>query len=83
MDNKRNADAKAWTRKYFRAASEASILDESVIREMKDNILISSAIHAENQEFEEITINVLNISLVKKNNFDVFNVIKKEKIKLL
>lgn len=62
------AEAIAWVKKYFKAASEDRTFEVLEINGMKERRLISKAIHAENQDPEDITINVLSIRDEKKNN---------------
>jgi hypothetical protein len=52
----------------------------SIIKGIKDNKLISKPIQIPNQELEEIVINVPNIIIKKKINFDEFFSIKKERL---
>jgi hypothetical protein len=51
-----------------------------IIKGINDNKLISNPIHAPNQEFEEIVINVPLINVIKNNNLDEFLKIKKKRI---
>lgn len=78
--NNKIDEASACVRKYLREASfDIKLL--SLIRGIKDNKLISSPIHALNQEFDEIVIIVLIIKIKKNRIFDELLKIKKKRIK--
>lgn len=63
---KRKMDAKAWVRKYFKAASE-DIIFLLAIKGIKDNKLTSSPTQAPNQEEEETEIRVPKIKVEIKS----------------
>lgn len=73
-------EAKAWIKKYFKAASLDIKLLISIIKGIIDNKLISSPIHTPNHELAEIEINVPKIIEIKKINFDEFFNIKKKRV---
>ena len=79
--NKRIEEAKAWIKKYFKAASEDIKLFVLIIKGINDNKLISNPIQAPNQEVDEIVIKVPLVKVIRNNNLDEFLKIKKKRIK--
>lgn len=74
--NKSKAEARAWTKKYFRAASAENWL-LWVIKGIKDNKLISKPTQAPNQDVEEIAINDPIIKVDRKSIREGLNKIRK------
>lgn len=66
MENMKNMEVIAWTRKYFRVASEEYLLVLLMTRGMKAIRLISKKIHLKNREFEDITLKLVKKIIVKK-----------------
>lgn len=67
MKNNNTLEAKAWVKKYLRAASEVNKLFVFIIKGIKDNKLISKPIQILNQEEDEILIIVPKININKNN----------------
>lgn len=63
------AEAKAWTRKYLRAASELRGDFEFIRRAMRASILISRPIQAAIQEGAEIAVKEPIINKIKNMSF--------------
>ena len=63
------AEARAWTKKYFNVASELREEGPDINKASKASILISSPIHAINQEEAEIAKSDPKIMMKINNNF--------------
>lgn len=63
--NKKIAEANAWVRKYFNAASVDNRLFVSIIKGIKDNKLISKPTQAPIHELAEIEIKVPLIKVIR------------------
>jgi hypothetical protein len=63
--NKKIAEANAWVRKYFKAASVDNRLFVSIIKGIKDSKLISSPTQAPIHELAEIEIKVPLIKVIR------------------
>ena len=79
--NKRVAEAKAWVKKYFKAASDDKVLLLLIINGINDNKLISSPIQALNHELDEMEIRVPLTKVNKNNSLAEFLKIKKKRSK--
>lgn len=73
------AEASAWVKKYFKAASVDIKLFILIIKGINDNKLISSPIQALIQEFAEIVVRDPLINVNKNNIFVEFLKIKKKR----
>lgn len=62
------AEAKACVKKYFNEASVEKRFLVFVINGIKESKLISNPIHAPNQEFAEVEINVPLTRVIKNKN---------------
>lgn len=64
------ADPIAWTKKYFRAASEENVFCFEKINGIKERRFNSSPIHLVNQEGDEMAMIIPVISVEENNNVE-------------
>lgn len=79
--NNKVAEAKAWTKKYFKEASVENKFFELVIKGIKESKLISKPIHAPNHELAEVEINVPPINVNKNKNLVGLLTIREKRVK--
>lgn len=81
MANNSTLEARAWVRKYFRAASEDFKLLISFIKGINAIKLISNPIQMLNHELAVTANRVPMTNTIKNNIFAVFFIIKKKRVR--
>lgn len=81
-ENRRIKDAMAWVMKYLEILSDEYLLLGVFISAINLNKLISSPIHEQNQDIDEIDISLPRIKVLKNKSLKNLNIKKKRGIYL-